>query len=73
MPSSPHPLERPNVTHYQAGSIQPIDFINSQGMNFNLGNAVKYITRCNFKGTKKEDLMKAIDYINFELSKETTC
>ena len=70
MPSSPHPLERPNVIHYQAGKIQPIDYINSQGMNFNLGCVVKYVTRCNFKGTKQEDLQKAIDYIKFEMEKE---
>ena len=85
MPSSPHPLDpvyqttvapreykptRPNVTHYQAGKIQPIDYINSQGMNFNLGCVVKYVTRCNFKGTKQEDLQKAIDYIKFEMEKE---
>ena len=59
--------KRPNVQHYLQGGIEPIDFINSHNMNFNLGNAIKYITRCNHKGTKKEDLQKAIDYLNFEL------
>ena len=58
---------RPDVPHYKQGAIEPIDFINSQELNFNLGNAVKYIARCNHKGTKKEDLRKAIDYLNFEL------
>lgn len=62
-------MTRPHVPHYQQGQIEPIDFINSHGFNFNLGNAVKYITRCNHKGTKKEDLKKAIDYINFELER----
>lgn len=61
---------RPNVSHYLQGQIEPIDFINSHGFNFNLGNAIKYITRCNHKGTKKEDLQKAIDYINFELERD---
>ncbi len=60
-------MTRPSVPHYQQGQIEPIDFINSHNMNFNLGNAVKYITRCNHKGTKKDDLKKAIDYLNFEL------
>lgn len=63
--------KRPNVSHYKAGTIQPIDFINSQDLNFNLGNAIKYITRCNYKGTKKADLLKALDYINFELENLT--
>ena len=58
---------RPNVKHYLQGQIEPIDFITSHDMNFNLGNAVKYITRCNHKGTKLEDLKKAIDYLNFEI------
>lgn len=59
--------ERPKVEHYTKGGIEPIDFINSNNLNFNLGNAIKYITRCNYKGSKAEDLQKAIDYINFEL------
>jgi len=60
---------RPITPHYQQGNIEPIDFITSHDMNFNLGNAVKYITRCNHKGTKLEDLKKAIDYLNFEIEK----
>jgi len=59
--------DRPKVSHYQKGSIEPIDFINTNGLNLNLGNAIKYISRCNHKGSKVEDLKKAIDYINFEL------
>lgn len=57
---------RPNVSHYVQG-IESIDYIQSHNMNFSLGNAIKYVTRCNYKGTKREDLLKAIDYINFEL------
>ena len=60
---------RPQVNHYQQGQIEPIDFINSHELNFNLGNAIKYVTRCNYKGTKRQDLQKAIDYINFELER----
>lgn len=63
-------MSRPTTPHYQQGGIEPIDFINSNDLNFNLGNAIKYITRCNFKGNKRVDLLKAIDYINFELEKE---
>ena len=61
---------RPTVPHYQQGNIEPIDFITSHDMNFNLGNAVKYITRCNHKGSKLIDIQKAIDYLNFELERQ---
>lgn len=37
------------------------------GLNFNLGNAVKYISRAGRKGNKIEDLRKAIQYIEFEI------
>lgn len=41
----------------------------TEHMGFNLGNAIKYIWRSNFKGSRKEDLLKAIWYINREISK----
>lgn len=53
--------------HYTTGKIECIEYINDKGLNFNLGNAVKYITRCNHKGKKREDLLKAKQYIDFEL------
>lgn len=58
---------KPN--HYNYSSIEPIKVINDWGLNFELGNAIKYIARCNHKGSKKEDLKKAITYIEMELSK----
>ena len=64
-------MTRPDVPHYKTGKIEPIDFINSNKLNFNLGNVVKYVTRCDHKGTKRADLQKAIDYINFELEDST--
>jgi len=64
-------MTRPTVPHYTKGGIQPVDFINSQELNFNLGNVVKYVTRADYKGTKKKDLLKAIDYIKFELEMMT--
>lgn len=36
-------------------------------MNFNLGNAIKYIWRCDLKGKDIEDLKKAAFYINDEI------
>lgn len=55
--------------HYTSGNIECIDFIIDKGLNFCLGNAIKYIVRCNHKGKKREDLLKAKQYINFELEK----
>ena len=62
---------RPNVSHYQSAGIEPIDYINSHNFNFNLGNAIKYISRCGKKEGESvtKDLKKAIDYLNFEIER----
>lgn len=54
--------------HYNKGNIEVIDYIEDKELNFNLGNAVKYISRCNHKGRKKEDLEKAIWYLKREIN-----
>ncbi len=36
-------------------------------LNFNIGNAMKYLWRCDFKGVAVEDLKKALWYINDEI------
>lgn len=41
----------------------------TEHMGFNLGNAVKYIWRCDLKKDAIEDLKKAVWYINREISK----
>lgn len=47
---------------------KPIECIDiTAHFNFNLGNAIKYIWRCDSKGKKKEDLEKAIWYIQNEI------
>ena len=56
-------------SHYHQGNIEPIDLIDSMDLNFNLGNVIKYISRCNYKGQKKEDLLKAKWYLERELKK----
>ena len=38
----------------------------AQHMSFCLGNALKYVMRCDHKGKTKEDLEKAIWYTEFE-------
>ena len=57
-------------SHYNHGTIEVIDAIEDWNLNFCLGNAIKYIARCAYKGHKKEDLAKAIWYLNRELEKE---
>ena len=56
--------------HYQ-GKIEVIDFIEDHNLNFNLGNAVKYISRAGKKneGTYVQDLKKAIWYLEREVNK----
>jgi len=54
-------------SHYTRGSIEVWDFIRDQQLNYHLGNAVKYICRAGFKGSKTEDLKKAIHYLENEL------
>ena len=57
-------------THYQ-GTIQPIDLINAQDLNFNLGNVVKYVCRAGKKQGENvlSDLEKAKNYINYEIER----
>ena len=49
--------------HYTEGGIETIDFIESKQLGYHLGNAVKYISRCQFKGDRKTDVRKAIWYL----------
>lgn len=64
--------EQPTTTpsHYQ-GTIQPIDLINAQNLNFNLGNVVKYVCRAGKKDGENilSDLEKAKNYINYEIER----
>lgn len=60
--------------HYAEGrKYEPIKVIRDWGLNFALGNAVKYISRAGRKGNKIEDLEKAVFYLNDEIEslKET--
>lgn len=54
--------------HYTEGrKYEPRKVIADWDLNFNLGNAVKYLARAGRKGGKIEDLKKAIQYIEFEI------
>ena len=52
--------------HYVSHKIQPLDIIDEYGLDFYLGNSIKYILRD--KNNKVEDIDKAIHYL--ELYKE---
>lgn len=56
-----------NPPHYRVGGIETIDFIEAKNLNYNLGNAVKYITRADHKDNRVQDLEKARWYIEREI------
>ena len=56
--------------YYQRGSTDVWDFIRDQGLNFHLGNAIKYICRAGYKDSRLQDLEKAIHYLENELEHE---
>ena len=57
-----------NPTHYTDGrKYEPRKVIRDWGLNFNLGNAVKYISRAGRKDDILQDLRKAKQYIEFEI------
>ena len=58
-----------NPSHYNVGTIEVITVIEDWKLNFNLGNAIKYIGRCEHKENKKQDLEKAKWYIEREIRK----
>ena len=57
-----NPVDHPD--HYKAGNLEVIDIIEEYGLDFHLGNAVKYILRAGRKTEDPiEDLEKAVWYI----------
>lgn len=64
------PVNHPS--HYTDGKYETIDFIESWGLGFHLGNAVKYISRAGKKDSGKmiEDLEKAKWYLTRAYEKE---
>ncbi len=65
--STNDPVNHPS--HYNKGKIEVADFIADQKLNFDRGNAVKYVCRAGSKDPEEEiqDLEKAIWYINHEI------
>ena len=68
--TTPSGLEHIRPTYYQQG-IEPIEIIRSWKLNFNLGNALKYILRpgkAKTVASRIEDLRKAQTYLAFEIA-----
>ena len=57
--------------HYTFGKYEVIDVINDWKLNFNRGNAIKYIARAGKKNPDKEieDLEKAVFYLQDEIKR----
>ena len=53
--------------HYNQGRYETIDVIEDWDLDFNCGNAVKYISRHMHKGTAIRDIEKAIWYLKRRL------
>ena len=67
--SSHDPVNHPKHYTDHPSGIECIQI--TEHMGFNLGNALKYIWRADLKGNAREDLQKAIWYINRELEKRS--
>lgn len=79
---APVPVEVPQATpflmdlinkppHYTDGGIETIDFIEAKGLDYNLGNVVKYVSRAGKKGDALHDLKKARWYLDRAIEKHT--
>lgn len=55
--------------HYGELKIQPTDYIHENNLGFIEGNIIKYVSRYKMKNGK-EDLLKALDYLNTLIAKE---
>jgi hypothetical protein len=57
-------------THYEnpSANYDVIDIIKDYDLNFNRGNVVKYVLRCGKKDNEVQELEKAKDYIERELT-----
>ena len=58
-----------NPKHYDM--VIPVsDFCYDNKLDFFTSNSIKYLCRANLKGSKKQDLLKAIKYIEMRIEKE---
>lgn len=67
-------MEKTNVVqpdYYVANGLQPLDVIDAFGLDFYLGNAVRYICRAGRKDPARtvEDLEKAAEYLRLKIAR----
>ncbi len=57
--------------HYggEDNPFEVIKIINHYNLNFELGNVLKYVLRADKKGNRKQDLQKALWYLQHEINK----
>lgn len=55
--------------HYTHSAVEPIDAIEAWGLNYRLGQVVKYVARHEHKGSALQDLEKARWYLDREIAK----
>jgi hypothetical protein len=68
IPTQPDMVNHP--PHYTVGGVETIDFIEAKGLNFNLGNVVKYLSRAGEKDSDPlQDLQKARWYLDREIAR----
>ena len=56
--------------HYDSNGVDTISFIKAkltpeQFQGYLLGNVMKYVSRCNYKGSAKSDIEKALAYLTW--------
>jgi hypothetical protein len=57
--------------HYggEDNPMEVIKIINHYNLNFELANVIKYVLRADKKGNRKQDLQKALWYLQHEINK----
>ena len=62
--------EQVGGNHYSKLAIQPVEYINANGLSYLAGNVVKYISRYKHKGKPLQDLQKAKHYVEMLIELE---
>lgn len=62
-------ISHPGHYNEHPAGIECIDVV--EQFNFNMGNAIKYLWRAEYKGDKVEDLRKAEWYVQREIARIT--
>ena len=65
-----HSEKAEKVSYYNTLTVEAVDFIEMLQLPFSLGNAIKYIFRCNNKDPKKEDMIGELNKILYYIGRE---